>query len=121
MPIRCIITPNKVEFDRLVEALILEYRDEEHRKSFTKLALSEDIFSQNLLNELASPDPMKQTRALSIALGGVTVLRKGANDLITAGGDVWQLNEIGSPRRCGGQGDILAGALATALYWSEKV
>lgn len=35
---------------------------------------------------------------------GVTVLRKGQEDMVSCGGDVYTLvNELGSPRRCGGQ------------------
>lgn len=31
------------------------------------------------------------------------------------------LSEEGSPRRCGGQGDILSGTLAVALHWATMV
>ena len=30
------------------------------------------------------------------------------------------VEEKGSPRRCGGQGDLLSGSLATFLYWASR-
>jgi ATP-dependent NAD(P)H-hydrate dehydratase len=73
------------------------------------------------LKDLRPPsDPVAQVRALSLALGGVAVLLKGKQDLLTAGERVFVVSDIDgtSPRRCGGQGDILAGTLGTALYWA---
>ena len=32
--------------------------------------------------------------------------------------DVYEIVEIGSNRRCGGQGDVLSGNLGVALYWA---
>ena len=75
-----------------------------------------------LLGELQSGNEVIRTRALSLALGGVIVFRKGESDLITSGTDVYAMHgSKGSPRRCGGQGDILAGSLGTAYYWATKV
>ena len=65
---------------------------------------------------------------------GVTVVCKGATDVIAAvvqrpGGDsghsdcaslVTACAQAGSPRRCGGQGDVLAGAIATFLSWGHS-
>ncbi|KAH8245936.1 hypothetical protein KR032_001319 [Drosophila birchii] len=51
---------------------------------------------------------------------GIVILKKGLNDKIY----VPQNDEIhimpsgGSGRRCGGQGDLLSGSLATFFYWS---
>lgn len=60
---------------------------------------------------------------LSRQLGGVTVLRKGRHDIISDGTEVLVSLESGSPRRSGGQGDILAGVVAVARAWlqSDKV
>lgn len=115
---RSIITPNKVEFDRLIDSMKNHF---EH--SLTKESLEEDHrqFYVNILKELASDSLMVQTRALSISMGGVTILRKGEQDILSSGSDVFVLNENGSPRRCGGQGDLLAGGLGVSLYWASKV
>ena len=49
------------------------------------------------------------------ALDGVTVVRKGAEDAICSGGEVGRVSAASSPRRCGGQGDVLAGTLAVFI------
>jgi ATP-dependent NAD(P)H-hydrate dehydratase len=60
---------------------------------------------------------------LSNAVGPrVTVLIKGERDLIVRGDSVLNYeNTKGSPRRCGGQGDVLSGCLGTFAYWATKV
>lgn len=53
-------------------------------------------------------------------LGGhITVLRKGASDEVYSGSSKmqWSSNIGGSARRCGGQGDLLSGSIATFLNW----
>eukprot|EP01031_Cornospumella_fuschlensis_P034225 gene34225-41428_t len=99
----CFLTPNAVEFDRLVDAV---------------LHLPQHTADSPLRAELMSPDLYVRIRALSIALGHVGILRKGAEDVVTLGGDVFVLRVAGQKRRCGGQGDILAGCLATSLHWA---
>jgi hypothetical protein len=110
-----------MELTRLVDATkrFLQQRVEEQQAK----QATEEVLStyHSLLTELQSEDEYIRLRALSLALGGLTILRKGESDVITSGGDVYVLNEKGSPRRCGGQGDLLAGSLSVAYYWSEKV
>ncbi|KAH8364143.1 hypothetical protein KR084_002983 [Drosophila pseudotakahashii] len=59
-------------------------------------------------------------KKMSLLGDGVVVLEKGSNDKI----HFPQINEVhtlptgGSGRRCGGQGDLLSGSLATFFYWS---
>jgi ATP-dependent NAD(P)H-hydrate dehydratase len=50
----------------------------------------------------------------------VTVLSKGNSDIIVTGDDITINNSNGIPRRCGGQGDLLAGCLATFYNWGLK-
>jgi ATP-dependent NAD(P)H-hydrate dehydratase len=66
--------------------------------------------------------------ALSYALGGVAILAKGVVDTAAIAvegqnGTVvvhWdEVGSSGSPRRCGGQGDVMAGALGTFLGWAH--
>jgi ATP-dependent NAD(P)H-hydrate dehydratase len=88
-------------------------------------------------------DDVEQTAALATELGNVTVVRKGARDIITDGANGMQqrmhvvlvlarrtifadhgagvlvCDEEGSPRRCGGQGDVLSGATATFAHWAR--
>lgn len=48
------------------------------------------------------------------------VLKKGARDVIhTSGTETHQTGDfVGSGRRCGGQGDLLSGAIATMYHWA---
>ena len=55
---------------------------------------------------------------LSESLGGsIVVVRKGPTDEILEGPSVLPNDSEGCLRRCGGQGDILAGCIATFLSW----
>jgi ATP-dependent NAD(P)H-hydrate dehydratase len=65
-------------------------------------------------------DVKNQVQELAKIMGGVTILRKGRTDLISAGSTVVEVIEEGSPRRCGGQGDLLAGSLGVALHWAHS-
>jgi ATP-dependent NAD(P)H-hydrate dehydratase len=67
--------------------------------------------------ELKDANHAVQLGALCRTLG-VTILLKGQFDLISDGKFTIQVDEEGSPRRCGGQGDVLAGALAVTSHWS---
>lgn len=102
---RCILTPNKVEFDRLCQAA-LNFLPPEHE------------------GQRGDLQPEKEThvrlKALCKSLEGVTVLVKGKRDVVSDGKfeAVLEIDEVGSPRRCGGQGDLLAGSLGVAAYWA---
>ncbi|KAF2284141.1 hypothetical protein GH714_019504 [Hevea brasiliensis] len=56
----------------------------------------------------------------SIGIGGVTILRKGKSDLISDGEIVQSVTIYGSPRHCGGRGDILSGSVAVFLSWANQ-
>lgn len=111
---RAVLTPNNVEFKRLTEQLGVDYNT-----------------------------PVKE-RAASVSreLGGVTILQKGATDIISvdttgenASLDASQLKaddhekekaketvEVdveGGLKRCGGQGDVLSGCVGTMLAWAK--
>ncbi|KAJ2754020.1 hypothetical protein GGI19_002716 [Coemansia pectinata] len=88
-----VLTPNAPEFNRLCKALGLDITDKSTEEAAQMLALK---------------------------LGGVTVVRKGKVDVITNGERVFVCDENGGLRRCGGQGDILSGAVVTFLAWGEK-
>lgn len=90
---KCLITPNKMEFDRLLRA--------------SQLTISEEASAA------------VKVAALAEFLNGPTVLLKGAHDLVCQDGHtVYELEEQGSLRRCGGQGDVLAGCLGTTVHWA---
>lgn len=95
---RVVLTPNVVEFGRLCDAA----------------GLSKD--------RAQDPDDAGRAARLADALGGVTILEKGQVDRITRGteGGAWENSTQGSVRRCGGQGDVLSGAVGTFLAWGAS-
>ncbi|CAN6993239.1 unnamed protein product, partial [Brassica oleracea var. botrytis] len=90
-----VLTPNVNEYKRLVQKVMNCEVDEENTGD--------------------------QLRSLAKQIGGVTILRKGKSDLISNGEIVKSVSIYGSPRRCGGQGDILSGSVAVFLSWSQQL
>ncbi|KAI2806155.1 hypothetical protein BLOT_005166 [Blomia tropicalis] len=93
---KAILTPNVVEFDRLYSSV---FRTE---------------------SQPIGDDPKTAVEELARTLGHITILRKGSQDIISNGHHTFVGDEIGSPRRCGGQGDILAGSIGTFSHWSHN-
>jgi len=56
---------------------------------------------------------------LAKTMGNVTILQKGKVDKMSDGSTVLECNEEGSPRRCGGQGDITSGSIGAFLSWAH--
>ncbi|OBS69801.1 hypothetical protein A6R68_01658, partial [Neotoma lepida] len=89
---KAILTPNRVEFSKLWEAVLRSPVDTKtHSGSLLKL---------------------------SQALGNITVVQKGEHDLISDGQQVLVCSQEGSDRRCGGQGDLLSGSLGVLVHWA---
>lgn len=57
-----------------------------------------------------------QAQDLATALGGPLLLSKGQVDVITDGQQSLVVTADGSPRRCGGQGDVLTGGELGLCY-----
>ncbi|XP_036311761.1 ATP-dependent (S)-NAD(P)H-hydrate dehydratase isoform X1 [Pipistrellus kuhlii] len=89
---KAVLTPNHVEFLRLLEAVLTDPVDSSDRRG-AGLRLSQ-------------------------ALGNVTVVQKGEQDVISDGEQVLECNLQGSNRRCGGQGDLLSGFLGVMVQWA---
>ncbi|CAK6442732.1 unnamed protein product [Pipistrellus nathusii] len=89
---KAVLTPNHVEFLRLSEAVLTDPVDSSDRRG-AGLRLSQ-------------------------ALGNVTVVQKGEQDVISDGEQVLECNLQGSNRRCGGQGDLLSGFLGVMVQWA---
>ncbi|XP_008326912.1 ATP-dependent (S)-NAD(P)H-hydrate dehydratase isoform X2 [Cynoglossus semilaevis] len=87
-----ILTPNFMEFTRLYEALHHE--------------------------PLESSDHQRSILQLSVAMGNLTLVLKGKQDLITDGSKVISCSTEGSGRRCGGQGDLLSGSIGVLAHWA---
>lgn len=53
-------------------------------------------------------------------MGNLTVLEKGKVDVVSDGTSTATVDQEGSPRRCGGQGDVLSGTTGTFFAWAHK-
>ncbi|XP_060909422.1 ATP-dependent (S)-NAD(P)H-hydrate dehydratase [Labrus mixtus] len=89
-----ILTPNIMEFTRLYQALNREPMD--------------------------SSDHQHSVMQLSVAMGNLTVVLKGEQDVITDGSKVFTCSLEGSGRRCGGQGDLLSGSMGVFAHWAHS-
>ncbi|KAL0388648.1 UNVERIFIED_CONTAM: ATP-dependent (S)-NAD(P)H-hydrate dehydratase [Sesamum radiatum] len=89
-----VLTPNVNEYKRLVQKV--------------------------LQCEVNDQDGTQQLLSLAKGIGGVTILRKGGSDFISNGETVSAVSTFGSPRRCGGQGDILSGSVAVFISWARQ-
>ena len=96
-----VLTPNAMEFKRLCVAAGVQWRD-------CGTGTETGMGRAKMVSELAA------------ALGGVTVLLKGRTDLISCGRVCLEVVEEGSPRRVGGQGDVLAGILGVMMRWLHR-
>ncbi|XP_029652790.1 ATP-dependent (S)-NAD(P)H-hydrate dehydratase-like [Octopus sinensis] len=88
-----ILTPNVVEFSGLYQKVIGRKPEVDH--------------------------PVNNVKTLAEELGNVTIVLKGAYDIVSDGKEVLICNTEGSPRRCGGQGDLLSGSMGTFNHWSH--
>ncbi|ESO97453.1 hypothetical protein LOTGIDRAFT_114759 [Lottia gigantea] len=91
---RAILTPNVMEFSHLYE------------KMFGKKPIENE--------------PVVNVKSLSELLGNITIVLKGVSDVISDGEQVLICYGEGSPRRCGGQGDLLSGSMGVFTYWTHQ-
>ncbi|VDO06934.1 unnamed protein product [Rodentolepis nana] len=93
-------------------------------RNYKHVILTPNVNEFNLLYKTVfqtepSDDP-QETVKLARQLEGVTIVRKGPSDIISDGDQLIVYNFGGSPRRCGGQGDLLSGAAAVFSFWFAK-
>ena len=53
-------------------------------------------------------------------MGGVAILQKGEIDRVAEGDLLGRVTINGAPRRCGGQGDVVAGVMGVMNLWSHR-
>ena len=117
---QCVFTPNAAEFRRLYAAFI----PDSDPPPFN-VELSDRITKDRSDGDVIPVDDtsVADTAKLASAMGGCIIVRKGGVDIISDGKTAMFCKTRGSPRRCGGQGDVLSGSVTTALAWwkvSEK-
>ncbi|KAG5647858.1 hypothetical protein DXG03_007782 [Asterophora parasitica] len=128
------------------DALWMVGKDLSVIKGYRRAVVTPNVVEFKRLSEQAGVDPQapsaKKAGLVSSALGGVTVLEKGAKDIISIDttGDAANLKESkmegadeekertretievdveGGLKRCGGQGDVLSGSVGTFLAWGK--
>jgi ATP-dependent NAD(P)H-hydrate dehydratase len=101
----CILTPNVVEFGRLAKALGIEVASQNDTRKGGKSEDEETSQASEACEKLAR------------ALGGVTIIQKGAKDVISNGVTSVVSDTPGGLKRSGGQGDTLTGTLGTFMAW----
>ncbi len=118
------------------DSLYLIANDPSLIHGYRRAVITPNIIEFKRLSEQLGVDPNSENRAqlVSRRLGGVTVLQKGPKDIIATdstaeekGADkelervkgVVQVDTPGGLKRCGGQGDILSGAVGTFMAWGK--
>ena len=101
-----VITPNQVEFKRLWQT------------QFNTEAPDLGFEGQENVWEGTGDVRVKPAEELALAMG-VNVFLKGKVDVISDGTRTICVGVPGSEKRCGGQGDILSGVIATT-FWNAK-
>jgi len=116
-----IITPNPMEFSRLFKAAFPD-QDPGPLSVDVNKEWKDRIEQQGQSGWIdAQSEAVKKTAQLAKSFGGVTILRKGQIDIITNGEVALYCGETGQPRRCGGQGDMLAGLTGLFFAWGENI
>ncbi|GAW14546.1 hypothetical protein ANO14919_039490 [Xylariales sp. No.14919] len=98
-----VLTPNVVEFGRLWKGVFSDEQQQQQEGGAKNGSESESA----------------QVEALAKALGGVTIVQKGARDLVSDGETTLVVDLKGGLKRSGGQGDTLTGSIATFLAWRK--
>jgi ATP-dependent NAD(P)H-hydrate dehydratase len=115
-------------------------------KGYRRAVLTPNVAEFKRLSDHVGIDPKipndQRAALISKSLGGVTVLQKGAKDIISSDttGDAADLRESrmesadaesekiqetievdiqGGLKRCGGQGDVLSGCVGTFMAWGR--
>eukprot|EP00195_Chlamydomonas_chlamydogama_P005937 CAMPEP_0202906992 /NCGR_PEP_ID=MMETSP1392-20130828/40940_1 /ASSEMBLY_ACC=CAM_ASM_000868 /TAXON_ID=225041 /ORGANISM="Chlamydomonas chlamydogama, Strain SAG 11-48b" /LENGTH=324 /DNA_ID=CAMNT_0049595709 /DNA_START=146 /DNA_END=1120 /DNA_ORIENTATION=+ len=93
---KCVLTPNIAELGRLAQAVGVK--------------LEGGIGNQW----------QQHAQEVAAAYGGPLLISKGPTDIITDGQCSITCSVTAALKRCGGQGDVLAGVVATLMSWSNK-
>jgi len=111
-----VLTPNVVEFGRLFKAMF----DEDPPKYDFEAAVRGKASQARESGEIGLWADVGDSAVarLASALGHVTIVQKGEFDLISDGHKLVVSITQGSTRRCGGQGDVLAGTTGLFAHWA---
>ena len=72
-----------------------------------------------MFNPLEVDDLLDPVRELSLAMNGTIIYKKGLIDVLSDGERTAIVSTKGSMKRCGGQGDVLAGMIGTFVNYGD--
>ena len=84
------------------------------------IVLTPNVVEYRRLSESLTGSTNSSPEELYTILAGPTIVKKGPKDEIIGSGQIIVCDEEGSPRRAGGQGDILSGCIATFIAWNMR-
>ena len=117
---KAILTPNLMEFRRLFTAMECSKHVKYHAKSEREITSNITMTLDAVVEDYPYSTYATDVIFLAKALEGVTILSKGQVDIISNGEYICYASKHGNPRRCGGQGDILSGSVATFAAWASR-
>ena len=99
-------------------------------KGYQRAVLTPNVMEfKRLTDKLGIRDGDEEAGMVSRALGGVTIVQKGATDIIaidTTGSSALlkvqeriEVDTKGGYKRCGGQGDVLSGNIGMIMAWGK--
>lgn len=115
VPSSTILTPNPVELQRLWKSLFGEDYTPSYDEEEVYNSLEEDIGELDPEQNIA-----KEVVKVCKELSNTVILKKGTIDIISDGNRVFYCKVDGSMKRCGGQGDLLAGVLGTFSFYAKS-
>lgn len=112
------------------DALWMINQEPELIKGYQRAVLTPNVMEfKRLTDKLGISGGDEKAGMLSKALGGVTIVQKGATDIIaidTSGSSALskvqervEVDTRGGYKRCGGQGDVLSGNIGTMMAWGK--
>ncbi|GBG78116.1 hypothetical protein CBR_g26053 [Chara braunii] len=113
------LVTNKPELVQGYPLAILTPNVNEHRRLVAKVLGNGNGQDVGIPDILSDSNPSSQLILLAERLGHITIVQKGPTDHISDGHSVLDCGMFGSPRRCGGQGDVLSGSIAVFMAWAN--
>lgn len=113
-----VLTPNVIEFTRLWDT----YFPNEKEQPATleqELALSKRVGDSFGMISIDDPVVHPVAHMSDSFFGNAVIVRKGIVDIITDGHQAFYVNTIGSSKRCGGIGDVLAGTIGSFIQFKQ--
>eukprot|EP01087_Luapelamoeba_hula_P023243 TRINITY_DN8507_c0_g1_i1.p1 TRINITY_DN8507_c0_g1~~TRINITY_DN8507_c0_g1_i1.p1 ORF type:complete len:311 (+),score=39.20 TRINITY_DN8507_c0_g1_i1:109-1041(+) len=98
-----------------ISAVVCQWPDLVH--GYEKAVLTPNAPEYKRLCKSVDIEEDASVEALACKFGNVTIVKKGATDKISNGRLSIECTEESGLKRCGGQGDVLTGAIATFLSW----